>query len=251
MGRPHAGRHIAAAALIALCAPAAAAQPLSDGRAIIDPVEQATLSAELAGVILDMPVRPGARFREGDVLVRLDCRLFEAQADRAFAERDIAALRAENAAELERRASIGRVEADVAAREHAKRAAEARVARLNAERCTIRAPFTGRVAAWEAHPHERAEQGMPILRIVGTERFEAEIVAGADWIGRVAPGDPVAIALDQRPVTLRAAVRALTPEMDPVSQTVTVYAEIATPEGLSGGMTGTATALQSPQVAAD
>jgi len=226
-------------------------QGLSEGRAILEPVAQATVSAELAGMIREMPYRPGSKFEKGDVLVHLDCRLFAAQAEQAVAAREIARLRAENAAELERRNSIGKVEAAVAQREYEKRQAEARVARLNSDRCEIRAPFTGRVSAWEVRPHELAEPGMPLMRIVGTERFEAKIVAGADWISQVGPGTRVEIALDQRPATLAAVVRALTPEMDPVSQTVTVYARVEDPDGLSGGMTGTAVVASGPQLAAD
>ena len=227
------------------------AQPLSEGRAIFTPIDQATISAELAAVVRDMPLRPGNRFSRGDALVRLDCRLFDAQTLQAEAEREIARMRAENATALERRNSIGGLEAAVAAREYDKREAAARMARLNAERCQIHAPFDGYVASWEVHPHERAEPGMPLMRIIGADRFEAEIVAGADWIGTVEPGDQVQIALDQGPAIVNATVRALAPEMDPVSQTVTVYARVNATDDLSAGMTGTATALNETQVAAE
>lgn len=227
------------------------AQPLSVGRAIFTPIAQATISAELAGVIRDMPLRPGNRFERDDLLVQLDCRLFDAQAVQAGAEREIARMRAENALALEQRNSIGGLEAAVAGREYEKREAAARVARLNAERCQIRAPFDGYVATWEVHPHERAEPGMPLIRIVGSDRFEAEIVAGADWIGNIEPGDHVQIELDQGLTIVNVTVRAIAPEMDPVSQTVTVYAQVNAASDLSAGMTGTATALNETQIAVE
>jgi len=227
------------------------AEPLSQGRAIISPVAKATLSAELASVVKEMPFAPGAEFLKGGMLVRLDCRLFDAQTGQAAAEFKIARLRADNAAELAKRNSIGRVEAEVAAQEYAKRAAAERVARLNTERCDIHAPFDGRVASWQVQPHERAEPGMPLLKIVGTDHFEVEIVAGTDWIGRIGPGDPITLELDHSVLVAQASVRAFAPEMDPVSQTVTVHAEIDETDGLLGGMTGTAIARTGLQVAKD
>ena len=229
----------------------ALAQQLSEGRAIISAVAQATISAELASVVQEMTFHPGTDFVQGDVLVKLDCRLFEAQARQAQAEYEIARLRAENAAELVQRNSIGRVEAEVAAQEYAKRKAAERVARLNSDRCEVHAPFGGRVANWQVQPHERAEPGMPLIEIVGTDRFQVEIVAGTDWVGRVKSGDPVAIELDHSASIVEATVRAFAPEMDPVSQTLTVYAQLDETDGLLGGMTGTATALLGQRVATD
>ena len=211
------------------------------GRALLQPSERAVLSAEIGARVEQLPVQPGERFAQGDLLVGLDCSLFGAQRARVEAEAEAARLEAENARELNAMRSIGRLEVALAEQTYAQAQSELRVARINESRCAIRAPFAGEVAEWQVRPHEFARAQEPVLEIVGTEVLEVEIVAPAAWIGSVSPGATLTIQFDGQTDGVPAQVTRINPVIDPVSETVTYYAAPQMRPWMTIGMTGTAT----------
>lgn len=54
-------------------------------RGVLRARDQAVLSSELAGRIIEMPYTDGQNFKKGDVLVRFDCSAYQAQLNAAQA----------------------------------------------------------------------------------------------------------------------------------------------------------------------
>ena len=126
------------------CSVTATALADYEARAVVQAVNRAELSSELAGRVTRLPYPMGEAFRKGDVLVGLDCQLYEAQASKVAAELDAATVKLESSTELRDLNAIGDMDVALAESEYAQSKAELAIARLNTRRCEIRAPWDGR-----------------------------------------------------------------------------------------------------------
>ena len=115
-----------------------------------------------------------------------------------------------------------------------------RIAQINAGRCSINAPWPGRVVAVHVSPHENVKQQQELIEIINDRQFEAEVVVPANWMRWVKPGTPLELKVDETGTTAKATVTAITPAIDPVSQTVVLRATLADGSQLIPGMSATA-----------
>ena len=198
------------------------------------------LSSELAGRVTSLPRRAGDAFKKGDLLVALDCDLYQAQAAKVAAEHKAARLKMENAQQMKELRAIGALDVSLAESEFAQTQAALRIAQLNAERCTIRAPWPGRVVAVHVKPYENVRQQQELIEIINDRQFEAEIVVPANWMRWLKPGTPLKLRVDETGTTASAKVTAITPAIDAVSQTVVLRAALADGSQLIPGMSATA-----------
>ena len=228
---------------VALCAVLLAPQAqAADGeaRAVIKSLDRALLSSELAGRVTSLPRRAGDAFKKGDLLVALDCDLYQAQAAKVAAEHKAARLKMENAQQMKELRAIGALDVSLAESEFAQTQAALRIAQLNAERCTIRAPWPGRVVAVHVKPYENVRQQQELIEIINDRQFEAEIVVPANWMRWLKPGTPLKLRVDETGTTASAKVTAITPAIDAVSQTVVLRAALIDGSQLIPGMSATA-----------
>ena len=137
-------------------------QSVTDSRkfpAVLEAVDRVALRAQVSGYLDSIEFREGAYVKKGDVLFRIDSRVYRARlADAeaaltiAQAEAQLARNEAERAARLKERIAISGEELErrtsrAAVTEAQVAAAEAAVqkAKLDVEYATIRAPFSGRI----------------------------------------------------------------------------------------------------------
>ena len=214
-----------------------------EARAVVQAVNHAELSSELAGRITRLPHRMGEAFRKGDVLVGLDCQLYEAQASKVAAELDAARVKLESSAELKALNAIGDMDVALAESEFAQSRAELSIARINTRRCDIHAPWDGRVAELRVSRHENVKQQQPLILIVDDSSLEAEVVVPAAWLAWLESGQAVELRAESLGVTAEATVSAISPAIDAVSQTVLLRATLAPDTALVPGITATAVFL--------
>ncbi|MEQ8603908.1 MAG: efflux RND transporter periplasmic adaptor subunit [Marivibrio sp.] len=207
--------------------------------ALVQAMDRTAVASELAARISEMPVRPGERFAEGDVLVRFACAAYEAQ--RAVARADVASAQAQLAVKkrLFELQSAGALEVDVAAAAVARAQAEVRLYQVQVDRCILRAPYAGRVVEWTARPFGSVEAGEPLLEIVGVERLEVEVIVPVAWMRWLKPGARFQLAAADGAQTAQATVKSLGAAVDPASQTVVIRGALEEPgpgwlPGLSG-----------------
>jgi RND family efflux transporter MFP subunit len=209
----------------------------------VQAINRAELSSELAGRVTKLPFRMGDSFSKGDVLVGLDCQLYEAQASKVAAELNAATVKLKSAAELQELNAIGELDVALAESEYAQSKAELAIARLNSGRCNIRAPWDGRVAELRVSRHENVKQQQPLISIVDDSTLEAEVVVPANWLAWLKPGQPAELKVEGLEMAAEATVSAISPSVDAVSQTVLLRAAIAPEAALVPGITGTAVFL--------
>ena len=211
-----------------------------EARAIISAVDRAVLSGEVAANVKRLPLRPGDAFAKGDLLVALDCRLYEAQTAKVAAEVRAARITRDNAKKLMALNSIGELDVAMAQSEYGQSLAELRIAKLNTERCNIHAPWGGRVVSLLVNAHENIRQQQALIEIVGDRQLEAEVVVPAAWLSWLKAGMSMQLFVDDVAVQVEATVAAITPAIDTVSQTVVVRLALPDDSNLIPGMSAIA-----------
>jgi RND family efflux transporter MFP subunit len=202
-------------------------------------VDETVLSVEIAGRIDRLPFRDGERFEAGDELIGIDCTIQEARLDKARA----ASHAADTASAVHRRLrdlnSASTLETQLAIAEAAQARAELNLAQAVVSKCSVPAPFGGRVVARHARAHAYVQAGQPVLEILDDRTLEATFILPSTWVTRIAPGQPVTLHIDETGATYPATISRLGARIDPVSHSLSAVATIdGTPEGLLAGMTG-------------
>jgi RND family efflux transporter MFP subunit len=208
---------------------------------IIRANEETTFSSETTGKVINLPVKEGSSFKTGDILLQLDCRLQEADLQKARAQQTAANKGLESAKKLKTYGSISEFEYIRAASE--AQAANADVAKLATivEKCTIIAPFSGGVVELKTNLYETVKPGDPLLKVTNTENLTAEIQVPSKWLSWLHIGSPVNIYINDIGKNIPAKVSLINPAIEPISQTVKITGQISSPEPhLRPGMTGQA-----------
>lgn len=154
------------------------------------------------------------------------------------------ALTAAQAAYDQARAGATRAALEVLERAVAQAEAAVKVARLQADLSTVRAPIDGVVAAELAHPGEVVAPGAPLVEIVDTRRLWVRVYVPEADLVRLRTGQPAEVRVDGLPDRrFPASVRWIAPEAEftprnvqtPSERTRIVFAvkvAVTDPEGL-------------------
>ncbi|NQD96746.1 HlyD family efflux transporter periplasmic adaptor subunit, partial [Pseudomonas sp. CrR25] len=143
-----------------------------EARGVLRARNQAVLSSELAGRILEMPFADGQDFKKDAVLVRFDCSAYQAQLNAAQAAARAAREELSHNKQLAALNSVGRFQVALAEARQAQAQAEAQVYQVQVRRCAVGAPFDGRVVQRKVQPHESVASGTPLLEIVDNRTLE-------------------------------------------------------------------------------
>lgn len=218
---------------------AAAALEQREIRAQLTPRRYTTLAAEIGAKIDRLPVVEGGRFKAGEHLIDFDCSLQQAQAGKARAT--LAAAQKVFAANrrLDELHSIGQVELDVSEAEVAKARADVAANEALMSKCTVSAPFAGRVAEQKVREQQYVQPGQPLLEILDDSSLELEFIVPSRWLVWLKPGQAFHVAIDETGRTYPAKVQRIGARVDPVSQSVKLSAVVdgRFPE-LMAGMSG-------------
>lgn len=226
-------------ALVAACAApfARAAEP--SVRAQLTARRSAVLSAEIAAKIDRLPLREGASFKEGDLLLAFDDTLQQSQVKRAAAVLELARRTLAANEQLLALKSIGRLELDTSRAELAKAEAELAYAEAMLAKCRVTAPWPGRIAELKIKEKEFVQAAQPLFELIGSGVPELEFIAPSAWLAWLSPGHPLSVRIDETARDYPALVERIGAKVDPVSRTVKIVALLPGdhPE-LSPGMSG-------------
>lgn len=212
-----------------------------EARALVAAERQATLSAQLAARIEAIPVDVGDRFQRSAPLVVFDCKL--EKAERAKLLMGLEAAREIHAANrrLMEFKSISEVEAAVSGAREKEARAQVAVAEARIALCVIAAPFDGRVVKRLANPHEYVTPGQPVLEILEDRALRLELLVPSLWGAWLKRGAPFTVRIEETGRAYAARVRSFGARIDPVSQTLEVWADLdSAHDDLLSGMSGVA-----------
>ncbi|MEM7220738.1 MAG: efflux RND transporter periplasmic adaptor subunit [Pseudomonadota bacterium] len=113
--------------------------------------------------------------------------------------------------------------------------AAAQAARVALDEATLSAPFDAIVQARYVDEGSQITVGQPVLKLVERNAFEAHVGLPSDTAARLEPGASYALRLGDTQIS--APLRAVLPELDPATRTVTAVFELAQPAdtGLAAG----------------
>ncbi|MBF0145556.1 MAG: efflux RND transporter periplasmic adaptor subunit [Magnetococcales bacterium] len=208
-------------------------------RGQILPRDHTTLATELPARILRIHVAEGGRFKAGETLVTLDCGIQQAQLRKARAARTAAEKIASVNAKLAEMNSMGTLEVATSAAEAAKARAEESLWAATVDKCSLAAPFPGRVAEQKGREHQYLQAGQPVLDILDDSRLEVEFIAPSSWLSWIKPGLEFVLHADETGMEHPARIIRLGARVDPVSQSIKITGQLTGgTDGLLVGMSG-------------
>ncbi|MED5297350.1 MAG: efflux RND transporter periplasmic adaptor subunit [Pseudomonadota bacterium] len=210
-------------------------------RALLAPHTDATLSSQMEGTLSELPVSLGVQVAKGDTLARFDCRIEQARVNVANTELGVARLNSQAKDRLRRLDAVGDLEVALARAEVEKAQSTLNLAAAQRDRCTLTAPFSGRIAAVHVKPFQTMSAGTPILDLVADGPLKVRLNAPSSSLASLSVGQPLTLNISETGKHYAATLSAINARIDAVAQTVELEAELdqAHPE-LVAGMTGRA-----------
>lgn len=210
-------------------------------RALLVPVREAVISSQIDGRIVSLPVEAGDYFKKGQLLVELDCRILNAELQKA--KMDLEAAGETHGAKL-RLKEFGSVsDLDVAISSAKKKRAQAEVLlkETRVKMCRIESPFSGRVIKRMANPYENVTPDNPILEILDDKQLKLHLLVPSLWLQWLREKCKFGVRIDETGKEYQAVVTGLGARVNPVNQTLEVEAAfIKNHSELLAGMSGTA-----------
>jgi len=196
-------------------------------------VQGVTLAAEAPGKIVAIAFQAGSNVQVGDLLVRQDTSVEEAQLPGAEANEVLARANLARAAALVKDQAIAQAEYDSALATHSEAVAE--VARLRAviAKKTVRAPFAGRLGIRLVNLGQMLKEGEPIVSLQSVDPIFADFTLPQQTLALLRTGLDVAVTTDAYPgETFPGKLTALNAEVDAATRNIGVQATIANPREL-------------------
>jgi RND family efflux transporter MFP subunit len=221
--------------------PSAAPVASESVRVLILPSGETILASPVPGRIAKLHVGLGVPFRQGAVLVSMDCD--EPRARLAMASADQAAATDQYEAKLRMQGleQASDVEVALAASAVAKAKAQAELYQFQITQCSIRAPWDGRTAKLHVRSHMTVTAGQPLLDLVRSGLLLMKLNVPSAWISGLKMGQVFDVTVDETGKTYQARVQRINGRVDPVSQTIELEATmLKSHPDLLPGMSGVA-----------
>lgn len=209
-------------------------------RAQLSAITYTTIAAELGAKVQELPFREGESFKFGQKIVVFDCAAQQAQFQKSKAALAIAERNYSANKRLLALGSVGRIEYENSASEYHKAKADNDELAAVVAKCTIFAPFDGRVVEQKVRAQQFVQTGQPVLEILDNSALELEFIAPSKWTPWLVEGYQFAIKIDETGKSYPAKIARVGARIDSISQTVKVAAIInGEYSELSPGMSGT------------
>jgi membrane fusion protein (multidrug efflux system) len=216
-------------------AAAAAAQTPAPLTCLLNPARESEIGSDRSGIVADVAVTRADFVEEGAPLVQLDTALPEADLATARIRMEGLEERIGRSERLLGSNLVSRDEISALRTELALARADAARARMEIDRATIRAPFTGYVAEIDVSVGELIGS-QPLLRLIDVATLRAEMVFTDAAYGAIDSGDVLEVRIPLADATVPATVISIDPYFDASSNTFTLIAEIDNTElGIPAG----------------
>jgi RND family efflux transporter MFP subunit len=201
----------------------------------VRPRLRAALEAKVSGRIKRIPVLPGQRVREGELVASLEAAEIAAQLEQANAALEQAERDWRRTSVLFEQQAVTRAEYDAVEARHRAARARAAEARAMLSYVEVLAPFEGVVTKKLADVGDLAAPGKPLIELEdpSTLRLEAEVPESL--IHRVRLGDKLPVRAPGPGAGLEGVVSEIAPTADPASRTFLIKLDLPPASGLRSG----------------
>lgn len=195
-------------------------------RAQLAPLRYTTIAAEIGAVVARLPVPEGGRFQRGQTLIQFDCAVQNAQLNKARAALGAADKVWQANKRLAELNSVGKIELDNSEAEVAKGRADVAAQAAIVGKCSIAAPFSGRIAEQKVREQQFVQPGLALLDILDDSALVVEFIVPSKSLAWLKPGSAFQVRIDETGKSYPAKVQRLGAKVDPVSQSVKVFGVI-------------------------
>lgn len=203
-------------------------QPRLKAVGSVEAVQGVLASSELAGTVVEIAFKSGQTVEPGDLLVRLDTSIEEAQLAAAEANLELAELSLKRARELRETRSNSQAALDSAFA--TQKGAEAQVRNVQAaiEKKTVRAPFAGHLGIRRVDLGQFIGSGEPIVSIQSFEPIYVDFWMPQQNLARLSVGQTVQVKADTAPDDMQVGeLTTISPEVDAATRNVRCRATFA------------------------
>ena len=152
-----------------------------DVRVLLVPLVETVLSSEIPARIERIRVDIGDRFKSGRDLVIFDCEMYKAQLKKAKVELTEARKIFDINKRLDALQSVSELEMAASAAKMEMAKAEVSLRKTQIKKCTVKAPFSGRVVRRKANPFEYVSPGQPLLEVIDDVHLRVQILVPSRW----------------------------------------------------------------------
>jgi len=193
-------------------------------RVLVLPNGETVLASPIAGRITEVHTGLGRAFRQGAVLVSLDCGEHEARA--GMAKADLASATEEYEAKLRMQGleQASDVEVALAASAVAKAKAQTDLIQFQIGQCAIRAPWDGYTSRLHVRSHMTVTPGQPMIDLVRRGVLLLKLNVPSRWTSSLKIGQDFEVTIDETGKSYPARVQRINSRIDPVSQTIELEA---------------------------
>lgn len=214
---------------------------INDIRVQLSAAQHTILSSELAGNISFLEKKEGDSFIKGETLIKFECSIHQARLNYALAAETASRQKYQIAKRLDKLKSISVVDLKQAQAEQQMAHSESQISKIMTKRCTIKAPFSGRVTTRNVQPNEYVAEGEELLNIYDDSAFEVELIIPSHWLTWLKIGAHFQINLEETEKKYPIQIIRIGSVIDPLSQSIKIFAKIPSANNyLLPGMSGIA-----------
>ena len=171
-------------------------QPMLTAVGSINPVQGATISAELAGTVSEIAFQSGTPVKKGEVLLKLDASAEQAQLRSAQSDAELAKADFDRARDLAGRKVISQAEMDAASAKYTQKKAAVDNIQSVIDKKEIRAPFDGAAGIRAVNPGQMVKVGDPLVSLQGLDQVYANFSLPQQQLNDIKPDLPVKVTTD-------------------------------------------------------
>jgi membrane fusion protein, multidrug efflux system len=195
--------------------------------------EGVMVTPEIPGLVREIAFESGATVAKGDLLVRLDTSLEEAQLRAIEAQVELARLNVERVRSLRKENTISQSELDTAESTLKQYQANADAISATIAKKTIRAPFAGSLGIRLVNHGQYLDTGKPIVSLQALSQVYAEFSLPQQELARLKTGMTVRLTTDAWPDrSFEGALNAINPDLDQATRSVSLQATFDNPQHL-------------------
>jgi membrane fusion protein (multidrug efflux system) len=193
--------------------------------------ESVQIASEIAGRVTEMPFSEGGTVKAGDILVKLDDALVQAEVSDTQARYDLATGNLGRANTLARSGNVTERARDEATANSETARAALELAKVRLSKHTIRAPFSGVVGIRKVSPGAYVAIGQPIVNIEKIDTLKVEFKLPELFLSQIKVGQAVEVEVDALPGrTFPGMIYAIDPQVDVNGRALAIRAKLPNPE---------------------
>ena len=195
--------------------------------------ESVVIATEIAGRIEAIGFSEGGRVKKGEVLLRLDAAISEAQRDEAQANLTLSAANYQRAETLLKEQAISAQDVDAARVQYLLHQAQLRLRNAELAKSVIVAPFSGVVGLRQVSPGSYVQPGTLIVTLDALDPVKVDFRLPESYANTIKVGQVLTLSVaalgEQR---LNGTVFAIDPQIDEKGRSLLLRARVANPDGL-------------------